>query len=166
MTMATQRWRRSLHSSSSGAPHLACQLGQGSPRAAGRRPRGTRGPGRSRAGAPARAAIAARIQAAKFVQVQTVDTFDFEYNGSTRKLRSRYLNLLATDLVAEGIGHCLLGPRPREDASRPCAGLRPVPARHRVLFTTLTDLINRLSAAEATRSLHHALQTFQRRGSC
>jgi DNA replication protein DnaC len=49
-------------------------------------------------------AIAARIQAAKFVQVQTVDTFNFEYNASTRKLRSRYLNLLATDLVAEGIG--------------------------------------------------------------
>ena len=54
-------------------------------------------------------AIAARLQAAKFVQVQTVDTFDFEYNASTRKLRSRYLNLLATDLVAEGIGALFIG---------------------------------------------------------
>jgi len=46
---------------------------------------------------------------AKFVQVQTVDTFDFEYNGSTRKLRHRYLNLCATDLVAEGIGALFIG---------------------------------------------------------
>ncbi len=32
---------------------------------------------------------------------------------------------------------------------------------HRVLFTTLATLVNRLSAAEATKSLHHALKTYQ-----
>jgi len=53
--------------------------------------------------------VAARIAAAKFLRVQTVDTFNFEYNAATRKLRSRYLNLLATDLVAEGIGALFVG---------------------------------------------------------
>lgn len=53
--------------------------------------------------------VAARIKAAKFIQVQTVDTFNFEYTAATQKLRSRYLNLLATDLVAEGIGALFVG---------------------------------------------------------
>ena len=42
--------------------------------------------------------VAARLKAAKFIQIQTADTFNFEYNAATRKLRGRYLNLLATDL--------------------------------------------------------------------
>src|SRR4030067_1070958 len=53
--------------------------------------------------------VAARIQTAKFVRVQTVDTFNFEYNAATRKLRSRELDLLAPDLVAEGIGALFVG---------------------------------------------------------
>ena len=46
--------------------------------------------------------VAARIKAARFVQLQTADTFHFEYSPATRKLRSRYLNLLATDLRGRG----------------------------------------------------------------
>jgi len=53
--------------------------------------------------------VAARIKAARFVQLQTVETFNFEYSQATRKLRSRYLNLLATDLVVEGIGALFVG---------------------------------------------------------
>ncbi len=53
--------------------------------------------------------VAARIKAARFVQIQTVDTFHFDYSPATRKLRSRYLNLLATDLVAEGVGALFVG---------------------------------------------------------
>ena len=110
-------------------------------------------------------AIAARIQAAKFVQVQTVDTFDFEYNAATRKLRSRYLNLLATDLVAEGIGALFIGdPGLGKTHLARALGYAQCQRGHRVLFTTLPALVNRLSAAEATRSLHHALKTFQSPG--
>ena len=53
--------------------------------------------------------VAARIKAARFVQLQTVDTFNFDYSAATRKLRSRYLNLLATDCVAEGVGALFVG---------------------------------------------------------
>ncbi len=110
-------------------------------------------------------AIVARIQAAKFVQVQTVDTFNFEYNAATRKLRSRYLNLCATDLVAEGIGALFIGdPGLGKTHLARALGYAQCQRGHRVLFTTLTDLVNRLSAAEATRSLHHALKTFQTPG--
>ena len=110
-------------------------------------------------------AITARIQAAKFVQVQTVDSFDFEYNGSTRKLRSRYLNLLATDLVAEGMGALFIGdPGLGKTHLARALGYAQCQRGHRVLFTTLPALVNRLSAAEATKSLHHALKTFQTPG--
>lgn len=110
-------------------------------------------------------AIAARIQAAKFVQVQTVDTFDFEYNPATRKLRSRYLNLCATDLVAEGIGALFVGdPGLGKTHLARALGYAQCQRGHRVLFTTLATLVNRLGAAEATKSLHHALKTFQSPG--
>jgi len=110
-------------------------------------------------------AIAARIQAAKFVQVQTVETFDFEYNAATRQLRRRYLNLLATDLVAEGIGALFVGdPGLGKTHLARALGYAQCQRGHRVLFTTLAALVNRLGAAEATKSLHHALKTFQNPG--
>jgi DNA replication protein DnaC len=110
-------------------------------------------------------AIAARIQAAKFVQVQTVETFDFEYNAATRQLRRRYLNLLATNLVAEGIGALFVGdPGLGKTHLARALGYAQCQRGHRVLFTTLAALVNRLGAAEATKSLHHALKTFQNPG--
>jgi DNA replication protein DnaC len=106
--------------------------------------------------------VAARIQAAKFVRVQTVDTFNFEYNAATRKLRSRYLNLLATDLVAEGIGALFVGGSGLGKTHLARAlGYAQCQRGHRVLFTTLAALVNRLSAAEATKSLHRALKAYQ-----
>ena len=106
--------------------------------------------------------VAARIQAAKFLRVQTVDTFNFEYNAATRKLRSRYLNLLATDLVTEGIGALFVGGSGLGKTHLARAlGYAQCQRGHRVLFTSLAALVNRLSAAEATKSLHRALKAYQ-----
>ncbi|MBI2001945.1 MAG: ATP-binding protein, partial [candidate division NC10 bacterium] len=106
--------------------------------------------------------VAARIKAAKFVQVQTADTFNFEYNAATRKLRSRYLNLLATDLVAEGIGALFVGGSGLGKTHLARAlGYAQCQQGHRVLFTPLATMVNRLSAAEATKSLHQALRLYQ-----
>ena len=85
--------------------------------------------------------VAARIAAAKFVRVQTVDTFNFEYNAATRKLRSRYLNLLATDLVAEGIGALFVGGSGLGKTHLARAlGYAQCQRGHRVLFTSLAAL--------------------------
>jgi len=106
--------------------------------------------------------VAARIAAAKFLRVQTVDTFNFEYNAATRKLRSRYLNLLATDLVVEGIGALFVGGSGLGKTHLARAlGYAQCQRGHRVLFTTLPALVNRLSAAEAMKSLHRALKGYQ-----
>jgi DNA replication protein DnaC len=110
-------------------------------------------------------AVAARIQAAKFVQVQTVETFNFEYNASTRKLRSRYLNLLATDLVAEGIGALFVGGSGLGKTHLARAlGYAQCQRGRRVLFTPLAGLVNRLTAAEATKTLHQTLKQYQAPG--
>ncbi len=88
--------------------------------------------------------------------------FNFEYNAATRKLRSRYLNLLATDLVAEGIGALFVGGSGLGKTHLARAlGYAQCQRGHRVLFTTLAALVNRLSAAEATKSLHRALKVYQ-----
>ena len=91
--------------------------------------------------------------------------FNFEYNASTRQLRRRYLNLLATDLVAEGCGALFVGEPGLGKTHLACAlGYAQCQRGHRVLYTTLAALVNRLSAAEATKSLHPALKTFQSPG--
>ena len=106
--------------------------------------------------------VARRIKAAQFVQLQTAETFHFDDRPATRKLRSRYLNLLATDLVAEGIGALFVGGSGLGKTHLARAlGYAQCQRGHRVLFTTLATLVNRLSAAEATKSLHQALKTYQ-----
>jgi DNA replication protein DnaC len=109
--------------------------------------------------------VAARIKAAKFVQLQTVDTFNFEYSAATRKLRSRYLNLLGTDLVAEGIGALFVGGAGLGKTHLARAlGYAQCQRGRRVFFTTLAGMVNRLSAAEATKTLHQTLKTYQTPG--
>jgi DNA replication protein DnaC len=109
--------------------------------------------------------VAARIKAAKFVQLQTADTFNFEYSPATRKLRHRYLNLLATDLVAEGIGALFVGGSGLGKTHLARAlGYAQCQRGRSVLFISLAAMGNHLSAAEATKTLHRALKTYQSPG--
>lgn len=55
------------------------------------------------------APIASFLWACRAVVKPRLIGFKFDYSGATRKLPSRYLNLLATDLVAEGIGALFVG---------------------------------------------------------
>jgi DNA replication protein DnaC len=109
--------------------------------------------------------VAARIKAARFVQVQTADTFHFDYSPATRKLRSRYLNLLATDVVTEGIGALFVGGSGLGKTHLARAlGYAQCQRGQSVLFTSLAAMVNHLSAAEATKTLHRALKTYQSPG--
>jgi DNA replication protein DnaC len=109
--------------------------------------------------------VAARIKAARFVQLQTAETFQFDYSPATRKLRSRYLNLLATDLVAEGIGALFVGGSGLGKTHLARAlGYAQCQRGRSVLFTSLAAMVNHLSAAEATKTLHRALKTYQSPG--
>jgi len=50
--------------------------------------------------------VTCKIQQAKFAQIQTVDTFDFQYNASTKKIKNRYLKLFTTEVTRQGL--CVL----------------------------------------------------------
>ncbi len=80
-----------------------------------------------RAGPPA-AAETTRRGCIAWYGTKAVDTFKFEYSAATREFRSRYLNLLATDFVAEGIGSLFVGESGLGKMYRARLGLCPVPA--------------------------------------
>jgi DNA replication protein DnaC len=95
-----------------------------------------------------------RIQEAHFVRIQTVDSFDFDYNPSTRKLKKRYLQLLYADLVDQGVGAAFVGNSGLGKTHLARAlGYDACQRRHRVLFIPCATMLNRLVLAEATKDL-------------
>lgn len=103
--------------------------------------------------------IARRIDQAHFIRIQTVDTFDFNYNPSTHKIRTRYLQLLHADLVAESIGAVFVGSSGLGKTHLARAlGYDACQRRHRVLFLPCSSLVNRLVTADATKDLSREIK--------
>jgi DNA replication protein DnaC len=99
------------------------------------------------------------IAAAQFVQVQTVDTFDFEYNASTRKLKKAYLRLIHADLVEQGVGTVLVGSSGLGKTHLARAlGYATCQRGKRVLFKPCSTILNDLITAEATKDLNREIQ--------
>jgi DNA replication protein DnaC len=103
--------------------------------------------------------IARRIKDAQFVRLQTVDAFDFDYNPSTRKLRKRYLQLLAADCVTQDFSVIFVGGAGLGKTHLARAlGYRACQDGHRVLFLPCAKLLNQLVAAEATKDLEREVK--------
>ena len=94
------------------------------------------------------------IQEAHFIRIQTIDTFDFEYNASTKALKKRYLQLFGADLEKEAVGALFIGNAGLGKTHLARAlGYGACQHKHSVLFLPCATLLNRLVAAEATRDL-------------
>jgi DNA replication protein DnaC len=105
--------------------------------------------------------VARRLKGAGFVQTQTVDAFDFEYNPSTRKIKKRYLRLLEADPVSQNVGAIFCGqPGLGKTHLARALGFASCQRTHRVLFVPCSRLLNELAAAQGSGDLEHTLRKF------
>lgn len=103
-----------------------------------------------------------RIQEAQFIRIQTVDRFDFNYNASTRKLKKRYLQLIEAGPVEQAIGAAFVGNSGLGKTHLARAlGYAACQRGHRVLFTPCATLLNRLVAADVTKTLDREVKRLE-----
>lgn len=106
-------------------------------------------------------AVQRRIQEAHFGQIKTVEAFDFEDSGTTRKIKARYLKLHRTDVVAEHLSSVFYGPTGLGKTHLAKAlGYAACQRNQWVLFEPCARLVNTLVAAEATKDLERAVRRY------
>ena len=104
-----------------------------------------------------------RIRQAQFGQIQTVETFDFGYNPSTLKVKNRYLKLLETDLIAQGLSVLFVGTSGLGKTHLARAlGYHFCQKGYRVRFVTLSRMSLDLVTADATETLKKTMRAYTR----
>lgn len=105
--------------------------------------------------------IAYRIEQAKFGQIQTVDTYDFQYNASTRKIKKRYLKLYTPELTAQGLCALFVGSTGLGKTHLTRAlGYYLCQQAQRVRFISLPALGLELTTADTTGTLKKVMLQF------
>ena len=106
-------------------------------------------------------AINYRLDQARFNQIQTVETFNFNYNASTKKIRKAYLNILRSEFIDEGycglfFGGSGLG---KTHLARAC-GYYFCQQNIKVRFSTLSQMSNELVNAQETVDLKKVMNQY------
>lgn len=105
--------------------------------------------------------VAYRIKEARFERIETVDAFDFDHSPSTRKIKNRYLKLLDSDFIAQGLSVLFVG---RSGLGKThlarALGYRCCQKNIRILFSTMAGMTLALSTADATGQLRKAIDHF------
>jgi len=106
-------------------------------------------------------AIERRIAQAHFIEIKTVETFDFEHNVSTRKLKNRFLRLLEADPVRGNLSVVFYGATGLGKSHLAKAlGYASCQRNHCVLYESCAKLLNTLVTGEATKDLERALRRY------
>lgn len=105
--------------------------------------------------------VAYRIEQARFEQIQTVETFDFNDSPAVKAMRKRYLQLLEVDFIAQSLCVLFVGDTGMGKTHLARAlGYRSCQQGVRVLFTTLSRMTLDLVAAEASGNLKKTLDRY------
>ena len=106
--------------------------------------------------------IALRFKQSKLLEKPTIDQFDFDHHGSRKKQKSKILNLMTLEFIGQKKDIVLIGnPGVGKSFVAKSIAYAATQAGTKTLFTTATDMINHLIAAEADHSLLKKLHAYQ-----
>jgi len=106
--------------------------------------------------------VALRFKESKLIEKPTIDEFDFNFHVSRKKQKTLILNLMSLEFIKQKKDIILIGnPGVGKSFLAKCIAYGATQAGIKTLFTTATDMINHLIAAEADHSLLKKLHFYQ-----
>ena len=106
--------------------------------------------------------VALRFKESRLIEKPTIDQFDFNFHVSRKKQKTLILNLMSLEFIKQKKDIILIGnPGVGKSFLAKCIAYGATQAGIKTLFTTATDMINHLIAAEADHSLLKKLHFYQ-----
>lgn len=106
--------------------------------------------------------ISRRFSQSKLTEKVSIDQFDFHHHKSREEQKTKILALLNLEFISRQQDVIFIGnPGAGKTMLAKCIAMAACNANLKVLFTTATDMINHLVAADADRSLLKKLQFYQ-----